>query len=123
MRRDGAEQPVVELVRIARRRLRENDRELVPAHAAGDIGRADDILDPLGGLGEDGVAGEMADPVVDRLEVVEVEHDQREATAVAVRARDLAGERLVEVAAGVWAPRGGGVWHGPSLPGGAGGLV
>ena len=30
-----------------------------------------------GGLGEDRVAGEMADPVVDRLEVVEVEEQQR----------------------------------------------
>ena len=40
----------------------------------------------------------MADPVVDRLEVVEVEDDEREAAAVALRARDLAGQRLVEVA-------------------------
>jgi hypothetical protein len=40
----------------------------------------------------------VADAVVDRLEVVEVEDDQREAAVVAVRAADLAGEHLVEVA-------------------------
>ena len=39
----------------------------------------------------------MTDAVVDRLEVVEVEDDQREAALVALRAGDLAGERLVEV--------------------------
>ena len=49
-------------------------------------------------LGEDAVAGEMPDAVVDRLEVVEVEDDEREAAVVAVRAGDLAGEGLVEVA-------------------------
>src|SRR5262249_4243301 len=37
--------------------------------------------------------------VVDALEVVEVEDDQREVPVVAVCTRDLTGERLVEVAA------------------------
>ena len=60
---------------------------------------ADDLAHALGRLGEHGVAGEMADAVVDRLEVVEVEDDQREAPVVALGAGDLARERLVEVAA------------------------
>jgi hypothetical protein len=40
----------------------------------------------------------MPDPVVDRLEVVEVEDDEREVPVVAMRAGDLPGKRLVEVA-------------------------
>ena len=57
-----------------------------------------DVADPVGRLREHAVAGEVADLVVDRLEVVEVEHDEREAAAVALRARHLPRERLVEVA-------------------------
>src|SRR5215208_3483584 len=38
----------------------------------------------------------MPDTLVDRLEVIQVEDEQREAAAVAVRARALALERLVE---------------------------
>ena len=44
------------------------------------------------------VAGEVAEAVVDALEVVDVEHDQRQVAAVAQRAPDLALERLDEVA-------------------------
>src|SRR3989442_5551129 len=40
----------------------------------------------------------MPDAVVDVLEVVEVEHDQRETSSVALRPEDLAPQRLVEVA-------------------------
>ena len=38
----------------------------------------------------------MSDPLVDRLEVVDVEHEECKAPAVAVRACALALERLVE---------------------------
>ena len=41
----------------------------------------------------------MADAVVDLLEVVEIEDDERQVAVVAVPACDLARERLVEVAA------------------------
>ena len=44
------------------------------------------------------VAGQVAVAVVDLLEVVDVEHHQRQRPPVAVRARDLALERLEEVA-------------------------
>ena len=40
----------------------------------------------------------MTDPLVDRLEVVEVEHEQGQTASVAVRARAFAHERLVEEA-------------------------
>src|SRR2546430_1250510 len=40
----------------------------------------------------------MPDAVVDVLEVVEVEHDQRETSSVALRPEDLAPQRLVEMA-------------------------
>src|SRR5204862_8278230 len=68
------------------------------ADAAGDVGAPDDVAYPLGRLGEDGVAGEVPDLVVDLLEVVEVEDDQRQLAVVAVGAGDLARERLVEEA-------------------------
>ena len=45
----------------------------------------------------------MSDPVVDRLEVVEIEHDQGQPAAVSLSAGDLTRERLVEVAAVVQA--------------------
>ena len=45
------------------------------------------------------VAGEVAEAVVDALEAVDVEHDQRQVAAIAQRAPDLALERLDEVAA------------------------
>ena len=96
-------QPLVELVGVLERRLGQDHRELVAADAAGDVGRADDVADAVGRLGQDAVAGEVADAVVDRLEVVEVEDDERQAAAVALGAGDLAGERLVEVAAVVQA--------------------
>jgi hypothetical protein len=41
----------------------------------------------------------VADPVVDRREVVQVEDDERQAALVALGASDFASERLVEVAA------------------------
>ncbi len=79
-------------------RLREDDRELVAAHPAGDVRRANDVAHALRRLGEDAVAREVADAVVDRLEVVEVEDHERQVPLVAVRARNLAREGLVEVA-------------------------
>ena len=71
-------------------RLGQDHRELVAADPAGDVGRADDAADAVGDLGEHGVAAEVADAVVDALEVVEVEDDQRDEALVALGAGDLA---------------------------------
>ena len=70
--------------------------ELVAAHPARDVGGADHREHPLCGLGEHCVTGQVADAVVDRLEIVEVQDDQREPPLVALGAGDLTGERLVE---------------------------
>jgi hypothetical protein len=96
----------VELIRVFERRLREHDSELVTADTTRDVGRAHDAVDSLRCFCEHRVAGQVSDPVVDLLEVVEVEHDQRELALVAVRARDLASECLVEEAAVVEAGEG-----------------
>jgi hypothetical protein len=76
----------------------EDDPELVAADAAGDVRRAHDRADPLRDLRQHRVAGEMADAVVYRLEVVEVENDERKAPSVPVSPRHLAAERVVEEA-------------------------
>src|SRR5581483_12249068 len=88
-----------EALGVLERRLGEDDRELVAADAAGDVGAADDRAQALRDLAEDGVAAQVADLLVDRLEVVEVEEDERETAVVAVGPLHLLGERLVEVAA------------------------
>ena len=54
--------------------LRQDDRELVAAVAGRDIRGAQGRPDELGGPGQDAVAEQVAERVVDELEVVEVEH-------------------------------------------------
>ena len=76
--------------------LGQDHRELVAADPAGDVRGAHRALDAFGRNREDLVPGQMADPVVDLLEVVQVDHDQGERPVVAARAGDLALERLVE---------------------------
>ena len=85
---DRERDPVGEQLGVVAARLRQDHRELVAADAAGDVGRAHDAAHAVGDLGEHGVAAEVADPVVDPLEVVEVEHDHRDVALVAAgRAR------------------------------------
>ena len=98
-RNDRLLDPGREPLRVGEPRLREDEPELVPADAARDVGLAHSLAHTFRGLGERGVAGEMADAVVDALEVVDVDEHEGEPARVAVRARDLASERLVEVAA------------------------
>ena len=74
--------------------------ELVAAVAGRDVDLADAAADDVRDAAQDLVAGDVPEPVVDRLEVVEVEHDQAERPAGAVAARDLALERGEEVASG-----------------------
>ncbi len=90
--------PLEELRGVVRRRLRHDHRELVAADAAADVDGPDLVAEALRDLGEDGVARQVADAVVDGLEVVEVDDQERQPPVVALRAERLAAKRLVEVA-------------------------
>jgi hypothetical protein len=84
--------PPVELLGVREPGLGEDDGELVAADAAGDVGTSDDRLEALGDSGEDRVPREVADAVVDRLEVVDVEDDEGKLAMVAVGTRAFADE-------------------------------
>ena len=90
--------PLEQLLGVDGRRLRQDDRELVAPDAAADVDGSDLVAHALGDLCQHGVAGEVADRVVDPLEVVEVDDQQREPAAVALGPQRLAAERVVEVA-------------------------
>ncbi len=87
-----------ELLAVVGGGLRHDHRELVAADTGGDVDRPHRFAEPVGRLGEHAIAGEVADLVVDRLEVVEVEDDERELPLVAVGSHHLAAQRLLEVA-------------------------
>ena len=70
-----------------------DDRELVAADARQAVAVADDLHAGVGHGAQDGVAGRMAELVVDRLEVVEVEEHQRGRAPSAV-ARASASSKL-----------------------------
>src|SRR6185503_7516431 len=79
---------------------------LVAAHPARDVGGAYDLPDAVGDLRQDRIAGEVADPVIDLLEAVDVHDHEREPPLIPLGAVDLAAQRLVEVAAVVEACQG-----------------
>ena len=91
----ASEQPL----RVDARRLGEQDGELVAAGAIGDIRFAQRAAHERCGGGEQLVATELAEPVVEPLEVVHVEHEQRQPPLVAVCPSHLPGQRVVEAAA------------------------
>jgi hypothetical protein len=75
----GDEQPCGEgggRIRVAR--VLDDDGELVAAEPGRGVARADLGAQPVGELDEHGVAGLVAVGVVDRLEVVEVDQQQRD---------------------------------------------
>ena len=76
--------------------LGEDQRELLAAVAAGEVDLADAAEQDLADRAQDRVAGLVAMGVVDLLEVVEVEEDERERVADAVGAPPLEHELLVE---------------------------
>ena len=96
--RHGAADPLGDLERLVRRRLRKEDRELLAAEAGRDVVvaqlRAEDLRDSL----QHGVAGKVSVAVVDVAQQVEVGHDQRHRPLEPRGARDLGGERRREVA-------------------------
>ena len=71
-------------------RLREKHRELVAADAKGVVGLAQRLGEDAAKRDERLVAGGVAVPVVQLLEVVEVRDHEAERAAVARRPRDLA---------------------------------
>ena len=74
----------------------EQDGELVAAEARRGVGGADARGQALGDLAQDLVAGGVAEAVVDRLEVVEVEEDDRDAVLLATVAGDGVAHALDE---------------------------
>ena len=76
--------------------LGHEQRELVAAQAGEDVLGAGDVAQRGGDRGEHGVAALVAERVVDRLEVVDVEQGERERPLVAQRAGELLAQALVE---------------------------
>ena len=74
----------------------EQHGELVAAEARGGVAGADAGVEALGDGQQDLVAGGVAEAVVDRLEVVEVEEDDRQAGLLAARAGDRLAHALDE---------------------------
>ena len=74
----------------------EQHRELVAAEARGGVGAADALVEPARDLDQHLVAGRVAEAVVDRLEVVEVEEDHGEPALLAPAARDRVAYALGE---------------------------
>ena len=81
------------------RGVREDDRELLAAVAARDVAGTERVREEVADALEDEVAEGMAEVVVELLEVIEVDHDERDRAPAARAAGDLRGETLVEVGA------------------------
>ena len=72
------------------------DDELVAAEAGDGVGRADRLLEPRGERAQEGVAGVVAERVVDDLEAVEVEQQHRRRMAAAAGAHERVREPVEE---------------------------
>ena len=79
-------------------RVGQDDRELVAAIARRDVAFPQGRTDLLGSPGQQPIAKEVAKPVVDQLEVVEVDHQDRQRRARALRTEQLFAQPLVQVA-------------------------
>ena len=77
---------------------RDDHRELLAADPADDVGRADGRAQVVGELDQHLVADGVAEDVVHLLEVVDVEHHERDVLVLARGQRQLTAEALVEVA-------------------------
>ena len=95
---DRAPELLGEVNRALERDLGHDHRELLAAGPRGHVVAAHLVAHQRAELAEHRVAREVAEGVVDLLEVIDVEEDQREAARVAAGAGGLALERLVEVA-------------------------
>ena len=82
-----------------RRHAGQQHHELVAAEARDQVGRAQAVGEPRGHGGEQRVADEVAERVVDALEVVEVDEQQRQPRALAARQLHEPLELVVEARA------------------------
>ena len=96
--RDRAADPLGDLERLLRRRLRQQDRELLAAEAGRNVVVAQLGAEDLGDALQHRVAGEVAVGVVDLAQQVEVGHDQRQRPLEALCAAELLRQRRGEVA-------------------------
>jgi len=99
--------------------VEQQSRKLLPSDAAEDVGGADVACETGGDLAEDGIAGAVAESVVDALDVIEVDEEDREGAGAGLAVGDaicaaggaapVAAERAGEILPG-WSagPRGAG---------------
>src|SRR4051794_20812524 len=95
-RPDPLADPLGEMLRAVLSCFGEYDDELLAAIAGDDVDLAHLFPDPVGHLDEHGVTDLVAVRVVDLLEPVQVEHQQRQRPAEPGGAVDFARERLLE---------------------------
>ena len=96
--RERLRQPPCQRKRLVRAAARHDHPELLAAEPADDVRATQRRAQQLGEIGQHLVARAVAVDVVDALEVVDVEHQHRDAVAGAVGARQLGAQPLVEVA-------------------------
>ena len=86
------------LARLVEPGVRQDHGELLAAVAGGEVGFARAAAQDFGDVAQHLVAALVTDRVVDRLEAVEVHHEQAELGVVALGARHLERQRLLEAA-------------------------
>ena len=95
---DGAADSLGDLECLLRRRLRQDDGELLAAEARRNVGVAELALEDARDAVQNGVAGEVAVGVVDVAQQVEVGHDHRQRRPRPLGPVELLAERSGEVA-------------------------
>ena len=85
-------QPGCDMLDLPRVRAIRENRELVATETCGDVGGPDTRLEAVRERNEKRVTDRVAVPIVDRLEVVEIEEQHRRVEAERERARDVLGE-------------------------------
>jgi hypothetical protein len=94
----GGAKPLGQAAGAVARRFRAQHDELLAADAGQQLLRAEQALEAVRQRPQHGVAADVAVGVVDPLEVIDVEQDQRQRTRVAAGALELAIELFLEAA-------------------------